>query len=418
MNDTGGHTTPIRELMANRGYWKWSLATQLMRMPAFMSALGFVTISLSVTGHQQVGGMMITAFVISASVLAVPMGRLVDRIGQARATWQFSLASSLVFLGLAVAIFVHSSPPVLVGVACLGGILSSARGMRPLLSAVVPTGLVRSALSLDATILEITVAVSPLIITVVARWSLLYIPAAMSLCYGLSALIVWKSFGAPSTMESDNASPTSENVEDDSTAEASMEAHRGGALWRNRTFWFWLLLEFSIGHIFGTIESGILPWTLEVGERASAAGVALTVLSVSSGIGGLIYMRLNQRFSLRVVTEALSLFIFVEVGCLLFSLSDRWGIGMAGMVVIGLCTAPLNGVISAAVSLSMPPSRQSEGFAALSSVNTAGYGLGGIFLALLPLHWMMLSTVITGVAVVCVVPALIANRPIPYSKSA
>lgn len=66
-------------------------------------------------------------------------------------------------------------------------------------------------------------------------------------------------------------------------------------------------------------------------------------------------------------------------------LSESWLWLIISLIVIGTCTAPLMIVRSQAVELEIPEDRKSEGFSLINASHSIGFGLSGLFLAILPL---------------------------------
>jgi MFS family permease len=411
MSKDSEHKGTLRQLIRHRGYWRWSLAAQMLNLPSFMTAFGFVLVSMYVRGNQSLGGLMITVYVVCSSVFAAPCGRIVDRLGPSRGIPLMSLLRGTVFSALGLVTFEKGPASLLVLFAGLAGVFSSGGGMRKLLQFVVPKSLFRAALALDATLVEVTVAAAPLIVAVAAILSPACTVIVMALSCVVGAITVWTFQGHSMS----DVGTTSVAMVQSDAADGNPLTTNNGTLWRNRQFWFWMLVQFAFGHVFGTVETAVLPWAIQIGGGAGTAGMALTILSICSGLGGLLYLRVSRKISWQVNVETIVLLILVETGCLVLALSHWWIIGVCGISLLGFCTAPLNVVISDAAAHCMPLHRQSEGFAALASIYMAGYGMGGLLLAILPLHWMMLSASATGMVVVVLTSTLsvrrLANRP-------
>lgn len=403
------HGTSFGTLLSQRRYLQWSLTVQLLRLPTFMTSFAFILVSIYANGGREVGGLMVSAYVLCLSVFAAPCGRLVDRLGPVTAISLLSCANSIVFVCLAIAALSKGPGYLLISLAGLNGLLSSgsSSGMRKLLDDIIPQTLLKTALSVDATLTEFTVVAAPLLVTGVV---LLTSPAFSVLMMGVisatAAILVHGFRTRPVPRYSLESTRTGDLAHLNSPGTLSVDSR----LWRNRQFWFWLLVELAFGNVFGTVETAVLPWAIHVHAGQAAAGITLTILSTCSILGGVLYVKVSSMVSMRAEVETLSLLATVVTGCIILALSESLTDGILAMAIIGLCTAPLNVVISGNAGNAMPSDRKSEGFAALGSIYTAGYGLGGLLLAILPLHWMMLAGGATGIVAIVLAPMLLSSK--------
>jgi MFS family permease len=179
-------------LLRNTGYWRWSAGVQLNRLPSTMAPLAFTVVATAATGSYRLGGVMMAVFVAAEMVGAVPIGRLLDRVGPARglvamlvlvAAGLFTLAAvastgapNLVLLALAV-------PPGLVA----GGLNG---GFRTLLAGTVTEEELPRAVSIDAMILEGVILAGPVLVALLATAGPVIPVVAMAVACLLAALFV------------------------------------------------------------------------------------------------------------------------------------------------------------------------------------------------------------------------------------
>src|SRR4051812_34543998 len=93
-----------RSVLSRPGALKFSLAGLVGRLPLAMAGLGIVLLVQSERGSYGVAGSVSAAYLAANAVLALPMGRLVDRWGQARVLSATSLAFAAAMVLLIVTI--------------------------------------------------------------------------------------------------------------------------------------------------------------------------------------------------------------------------------------------------------------------------------------------------------------------------
>lgn len=161
---------PLRALLRHRGYWQWSITTQLVGLPPLMASLGLVLAGTYATGNVAVGGLMVTVYVIALTFCVPLTGRLLDRIGPATGTPYLLGFATLALSGLAAAVVLKASAPPLLLLAGLAGVFAarSSSAMRSVLNQVVPPRLLTPALSINSIAVELTVVNGPLIVALAA----------------------------------------------------------------------------------------------------------------------------------------------------------------------------------------------------------------------------------------------------------
>lgn len=398
--------SPIREVIGHKNYLKWSLAVQLMRAPSLMTSLAFVIIGYYATGSHTVGGLMVTVYTISLTFFAVPGGRFVDKVGITKGLLFLLIGSAISFLLLTLATVFKAPSFILIILAGLSGMFLAGApgGFRTLLSRIVPRNLISSAIAFDATMIEVVVVTSPLI---AAAFSTIWKPGtgfAMVVASLLSALLAYLLAKG----SEDNKLENESNVTESFAAPKS--------LWLNPRYIFWLLASIAFGHILGTAETGAYPISQAFGGGANTAAILIGVVAVFSIVSGLLYATFESKIKYSKFSQACCLLVLITIGCFSLFLSESWLWLIISLIVIGTCTAPLMIVRSQAVELEIPEDRKSEGFSLINASHSIGFGLSGLFLAILPLDGMLLSGSITGVIVLIMAPILFSEKL--YKKTA
>ena len=99
-------TSAYRQVLTIPGAVQFSTAGLIGRMPIAMIGLGIVLLVSDRTGSYSVAGAVSASYIVANAVLAVPLARLVDRLGQGRV---LGLAASVSAVGLALLMLVVES---------------------------------------------------------------------------------------------------------------------------------------------------------------------------------------------------------------------------------------------------------------------------------------------------------------------
>jgi MFS family permease len=383
----------VRELIRHRGYWRWSAATQAYRLPSMMAPLAFVLAASQQRGSLALGGLLVTVYTIAPSVAAPLAGRLYDRIGVARWAPRMLTVAAIGLVVLGAAFSLGAPGPALVVIAGLVAAATSGLGgcTRTLLSECVPRRLLPAALSLDSSVIELTIVGAPLIVAATAVPGPVYPIYAMALISMVSAILLRRSSAAEPVREPDEA------------ATASVRSRK---LWTNRRFLFWLLVAGAFGQTLGTLEIGALPVAEDLGGGTGLAAIFLVILGVASGVSGVLYAFLANRLrTSQIVRAGVLLAAMATAGFALGFTDTTWGV-IACFVLIGLCTAPLNTVVSYSVENDIDPSRRTEAFSSIGTTNSIGYALPGIVLATASLPVMLQSTAVLAATALLLAPVL------------
>ncbi|WUV58322.1 MFS transporter [Amycolatopsis sp. NBC_01480] len=219
-------------LLTHRAYWRWSAGVQLARLPGAMAPLAFTGLATSITGSYRLGGVMMAVYVVAETAGALPVGRLLDRIGPARGLRISLLLVALSLAALAIAAWASTSagtssmpspgvpvetapvshPGALAGTApvsqpsflalialvalpgAMGGGLSG--GFRSLLATTVNDALLPRAVAVDAMLLDGILVTGPAIVGGLALLGPLTPLTAMAIACCAAALLVPRRLSA------------------------------------------------------------------------------------------------------------------------------------------------------------------------------------------------------------------------------
>lgn len=387
--------TPVRVLLAHRGYWHWSASAFVGRLPPLMVPLAFVLVGTYTSGSPAVGSLMVTVYILSEVCCAPLAGRLLDRVGPAVGLPRVLGVAVVVLCGLALASALRAPAPVLFLLVALAAALGAGASgaMRALLSQTVPPQLVAPALAIDAIAVELVVVSAPLLVAVTAAPSP---PGAIIAMAGATAIAAALVRGLRRPVPTTPAPASA----------GALAAIGPQALWRNRRFAYWIVVGVTLGYAIGTAEIGALPRALRLGGGPREAAALIAVLGISSALSGLVYANVAHRFALGAVGRASILLAGLVVGTVELGLSAHWAMAAGAMVTLGLCCSPLGTVQSQAAEAAAPAERKAEAFGILYAASGVGYALGGLLLALLPVREMLLFGAASALLALMLVPTL------------
>lgn len=387
--------TPVRVLLAHRGYWHWSASAFATRLPPLMVPLAFALVGTYASGSQAVGSLMVTVYILTEVCCAPLEGRLLDRIGPALGLPRILGLAAVLWCGIALACALRAPAPVLFLLVALAAALGAGApgAMRALLSHTVPPRLVAPAIALDAIAVEVVVVIAPLVVALAAAPAPPGPILAMAASIGLAAVLV-RAQRRPRAA----AAP--------GLAGAGIVRTGRQALWRNRRFVFWIAVGVALGYSIGTAEVGAFPRALRLGGGPREAAVLIAVLGSSSALSGLVYATVAHRFALGAIGRACILLVGLVVGTVVLGLSAQWATAAGAMVMLGLCCSPLGTVQSQAAAGDAPAERQAEAFGILYAASGVGYALSGVFLALLPVREIVLVGAACALLALLLVPTL------------
>jgi MFS family permease len=382
-----------RELFRHSGYWRWSVATQAFRLPFMMAPLAFVYAGAQQRHSVGLGGILVTAWTLAPAIAAPFAGRVYDRIGVTKWPQRVLAGVAVGILAIGASFALGLPAPLLILLTALVALASSGVGSstRTLLGECVPDRLLQSALSLDSSVIEVTVVGAPLIVAASAVAG----PEAPIYAMGIIELI------AAMLLQRRQAGTVQ-------APEESTQAAPGqrGRLWTNRRYIFWLLAAAAFGQSLGTLEIGAVPISSHLHHGSTEAASFVAALGAASALAGLVYAALSARLRVNRIARACVLLVVMIVAGLGVSFADgAWDVAVC-YVAIGLCTAPLNTIVSYSAGKDVDPSRCTEAFGGIGMTNSFAYAIPGVLLAVVPLAVMLRCGVALAVAAVLLAPLL------------
>lgn len=331
------------------------------------------------TGSYRLGGVLMSVYVAAEMVCAVPVGRLLDRIGPSRGLPALLLLTAAGYGVLALA--ADAPAPVLIALVLLPGISGGALsgGFRTLLADTVDDELLPRAISVDAMLLEGVLIGGPALVALLDLAGTFVPLAAMAVVCLAAALLVPRGVGSRDRVDSEADVPPA----------------------RLATCLPWLGCAFTVGLLLSTIEVAPLPLVQRLGAPETAAPVVIAVLSGASIAGSALYAWRGKTGDPRLFLAG-----FVAGG-----LTLAGGLGWAGLLgsvaLIGACTGPLVAATSVNLQRLLPKNRRSAGFSLSFTVQAAGFGLGSLAVGVLPL-WL---PPLFGVFAAAIAGAMLVRKP-------
>jgi len=387
-------SSPLRALLVQSNYWRWSVATQMTRLSPLMMSLGFVLAGAYATGTYAAGGLMVTAYEIAQVGASRVAGRLLDRLGPAIGAPRLLGLAGIALAGLAAAVAFKAPAPLLVLLAGVAGALPAgiSGGMRSLLSDTVTPRLLAPALAIDATIIDVVVVTAPLLVLAVDVVA--GPPGVLVAMVGATVVAAFLVRGLRDAV----TGPSNANV----------PSVRGRwSVSSNPRFVFWLLVSLAFGQALGTAETCALPVAARLGGGTVQAVGLVAALALTSALAGILYAAFAHRLAAGAFLRACALLGLLIAGSIGLGLATDWVTTVAAMIALGLGAAPLNTVRSQAAEAEVPPACKTEAFSVLFATQIIGFALGGLFLAILPLKATLIAGGASGIAALILSPLLL-----------
>lgn len=351
--------TPFRRILAVPGAARFSLAALVGRLPISMVGLGIVLLVEDATGSYGLAGTVSATGLVANAAAAVPQGRLIDRVGQARL-----LSPLIVVWGVALgllAVAVEADWPLWTAylLAALAGLSLPPVGscVRTRWAHVLPEDRDRqTAFALEAAADETVFITGPILVTVLATMVDPALGIGAAVLAGVSGTLVFASLRA-------SEPPPHPRLVDR----------------RDREPMPWLVVvplgitSIALGSLFGSAEVTTVAFAEERGQTAWS-GVLLALWAAGSLVAGILTGTVTWR---RPVVERLR-WGAAAMALTMAPLSLVGSVPLMGVVLLagGLAIAP---TLIATISLAeqvVPPSRLTEGLALLHTGIVAGVAPG------------------------------------------
>ena len=350
---------PISRLLRIPGFAPLFAASLAARLP--LTALGLLLIlrTRELTGSFAAGGAVAGAYALANGVTAPALGRLIDRLGQARIMLPAALSSAAALAAFALLPHGVGLAPALVLAAVVGATFppvgACLRTLWPGMLGDDP-GRMHAAFSLEGAAVEATYIVGPVLIAgaIGARSTL----AALLVCV---ALIV-------AGMAAFCAHPLSRACRGAGAAGGGLAGPLRASGVRTLMLVFLLL-----GATFGSVEVAA-PVAAEAAGHSGSAGLLLGVWGFGSLLGGLASARAGVAAD--PVRRLTALLAALAAGHLVLTLTTGL-LALAGLLLLaGLALSPAMAVAFAMVEGLAPPGTVTEAYTWLSTGIAAGLALG------------------------------------------
>jgi MFS family permease len=348
-----------RSVLSRPGALRFSAAGLVGRLPIAMAGLGIALLVQDETGSYGVAGGVAAAYLAANAVVAVPLGRLVDRWGQGRV-----LSATSVLFGLSMATLIATIQLDLtivttyVAAALAGATLPPIDAcVRTRWAHVLDEGHeVETAFALEAVVDESVFITGPILVTVLAT---LVHPTAGIATATLAGLLGGLAFAVQRGTEPP-AHPRDPSVAETVPLPWRTLAPVG-------------VVCVALGTLFGSAEVTTVAFADEQGAK-SAAGGLLAIWALGSLTAGVVTGLLTWRRDLttRVRWGALSM------ACAMAPLGLVDSIWVMGVVMLlgGLTIAPTMIATTALIEQATPTPRLTEGMAVLQTGLVAGVAPG------------------------------------------
>jgi MFS family permease len=156
-----------------------------------------------------------------------------------------------------------------------------------------------------------------------------------------------------------------------------------------------------------SIEVGAVALAIRQGLAPRAALLFVVPLCIASVLGGVWISIRNRRLGVPTV----AVMLLLTAAAMLLVRAGTWvGTVLAGVVLVGLCLAPLSTAFSLFLDDLLPDDRRAEGFALLRSSHAIGLIVASALIALISLDAAFLVSAALAVTSVVVVTATGARR--------
>ena len=361
--------TAYRSVLSRPGAIGFSAAGLVGRLPLSMAGLGMLLLVESHTGSYAVGGSVAAAYMVANAVAAIPVGRLVDVLGQGRLLTTCALAFGAALMLLVVAVQADWPRAATYAAAVVAG------ATLPPIDACVRTRWahvldrsdeVQTAYAFEAVVDETVFMTGPILVTLLAT---LVDPVA-----GIVATVVSGVGGSLAFAAQRRTEPPAHPRDRSDGVRVPMPWRTLGPL---------TVVCVALGLMFGATEVITVAFTDERHVK-SAAGVLLALWALGSLLAGAVTgaVRFRRGLGQRVRWGALGLVVAMAP---LSFVEPVWLMG-ALMLVGGFAIAPTLIATTAMIEQVTPPARLTEGMALLQTGLVAGVAPGAALAGLLVDH--------------------------------
>lgn len=374
-------TLGYRELV-NRDVLAWVVVSLVGKLPLAMAPLAMVFLTRELPGGYALGATLAAVYVVGEVLGAALLGLLLDT---ARLRGQLSAGLAVGAVAFGVLAFAQSMW-LLVAAAFLAGAGPSTTpgGLRAVLLGLLPDDHVPRAMSMEAMLTQVTWAVAPALVTVVALGVAPQAPAVVAASG--TAIAAWLVWILP---------------------RGHVTSRKGSATTRTvLSAWpIYLISAAALAQL--AVAELVLPALLEYrGIAVGWAGVLLTGFAACSAVGALVYgwrrwpggLR-AQGFVLLVITAACVVFVALGTSLLVIAIA---------LLAAGLFQSGVLVTRSLVLRERLPVGAHAAGFSMMYAVTGVGYGLTASAAAWVLGHGTPEWAVLGGVAITLVLTAISA----------
>lgn len=359
-------TPRFRPVLATSGVRPLLAATILARLPVGFHSLGIVLLVRHVTGSYTSAGIAVFAAMAVLAGTAAPLGRLVDRHGQAAVIVPAAIAFATGSIALAVAGWVGAPAPVLVACAALTGIVAPiSSSARAVFAAIFDGEDLQAVYTVESIFQETIFVVGPLTATVSAALADPILPVAIAGVVGALGALVYVRM----TLAREWRAPH--------------VGRRGRGAIGVPAIAILVGLGAGTAVSFGAFEVAITAFSRAQGHP-NAAGALIAAWAIGSAVGGLVLggRLATARPDRRVGVLALAAGVAMIPATLAANL---WWM-LACTFVAGLPIAPMLSMLYSLIGTRAPAGMVTEAFALLGGAFPIGGGIGAAMAGALADH--------------------------------
>ncbi|MCB0908187.1 MAG: MFS transporter [Nocardioidaceae bacterium] len=357
---------PYRRVLARPGALTFSVSGLVARLPLSMVGLGIVLLVSATSGSYAVAGSVSAAYVVTNATLALPQGRLLDRVGQRVVLVPLVLVFAAALSVMAVSAYAEWPIVTTYVTAGIAGAALPAIGacVRARWSHVLTAPAdVHTAYALESVFDEVVFISGPILVTVLATaWH----PLA-----GLGTAVVAAVIGTVVLAAQRSSEPPAHPRHDQTGAAVAMPWRAMAAIG---------VVCLALGMLFGSAEVITVAFSEELGVK-SLSGLLLALWAAGSLVAGVVtgavHWRMGPGQRLRYGTAALALAMSP-----LFLIGSIPAMAVA-LFVGGFAVAPTLIATNSLTEATVPRARLVEGMAIVHTGIAAGVAPGAAIAGLL-----------------------------------
>jgi MFS family permease len=368
-------------------------ASLIGRIPIVMVSLGYILLLRELGRPYSLAGGVAAAVAIASGLVAIPQGRLVDRLGQPRVLLPLASANSAAVLGLLLTARAGGPSGALVALAAVDGLTIPplSASMRTLWPVLTRGEHVESAFALESVLQEGFYISGPLLAGAIVAVASPDAALVTAVVLTLAGTILFAT------------SPVSRAQRGGGSTAGRLGALASPGL---RTL---VLVLLPAGIAFGALEVTMPAFAEQQGSRA-ASGLLLALWGVGSMLGGLWYGA--QRFTGPVQRRLMIVLALVPVAMAPVALAPSVPAMAALIVVAGVPIAPAFTTSYTLIERLAPAGAITEAFTVTTTSIVAGIALGnaGAGALVAPIGTSATFLVAAAVAALCPLSALARRR--------